>query len=109
MLVRSERSTAPLRTILMTGSRRRLGMPFAALIAASTCLLVGACSDQHQAAAATATPTQQDSPAPPADTAAQPTLTIQTPAHAPTTLGAAASASLATPESLATPVIHTVE
>jgi hypothetical protein len=91
---------------------------FAVLLAASFCLFVSACSDDSKApdssADTSATSPDQDNTATPSPSMAQqtgqgqsalPAQSFQTPPAASSQLGAAAAAS----DSLATPVIHTVD
>jgi len=81
--------------------RCHLGPGFAILLAASLCALLGACGDDTQVATSTSTQNVQNGAA--AQAFSPPALTIKTPAAAPSEVGAAAS------DSLATPVIHTVD
>lgn len=91
MLVRSTLSIAPYRQRFANLLRYRPGI-LLALLPTCGCLLLSACSDDHQAPKAISTDSQPDQ-------AASQALTIPTPAPQ---VGAAS-------DSLATPVIHTVD
>jgi hypothetical protein len=100
-----------------TARRAPAGAFFAGLLALACALLVSACSDDSKAPEAATTTVEQINAAPPAPYAlsqhapaettqvALPPNTFQTPPPASSQLGAAAAAS----DSLAPPVIHTVD